>query len=581
MCGILGQINAPDLPDRFEEALACLGRRGPDALGIYRDPIHPVALGHTRLSIVDLSAAANQPLSNETGEVWLVANGEIYNAPSLRAQLEDRGHRFHSRSDNETILHAWEEWGPSCVERLRGMFAFGIWDRRQRALFLARDRLGIKPLYIRSDGARVTFASEARALLPLLEDRPPLDPLSLGYLLTIGYIPAPRSVYQGIEKLEPGTWRLLSLDGQSRAQRYWSPPDSADAGSSGRAAFGPLFQEVCEEHLQADVPCGLLLSAGLDSTAVAAALFNAGAKVNSFTVSFPELAENEAPLARRKARRFGFPFFEIPIPRFDAMAALERTGSIYDEPQAFTALATQHAVCAHAAQRNKVVLAGDGGDEALGGYRWYREDGKPGFPPDLDAFAHASPYHRHLARLAVVFTPHELGSLFDLGGETFTDELMIEPLERWHSPALKGSRPWQRIDLMTFCADCILPKVDQASMACGIEARVPFLDHRIVEWGIGKPCDAREDLEPKHELLDFLAPVLSPELTRFPKQGFSLRALDGLDWNLAQATLASTLPAQLPFLSANWQKAIAPNAPRRAKKIAALLLFESWRRHHP
>src|SRR5690606_20419068 len=132
----------------------------------------------------------------------------------------------------------------------------------------------------------------------------------------------------------------------------------------------------------------------------------------------------------------------------------------------------------------------------------------------------------------------------------FTDEHMIEPLQRWHAPALKGSRAWQRIDLMTFCADCILPKVDQASMACGIEARVPFLDHRIVEWGIGKPPDAREHLEPKHELVDFLAPVLSPELTRFPKQGFSLRALDGLDWNLAQASLASTLPAQIPFLSA-------------------------------
>ena len=353
MCGIAAYFGqpAPRLT-AGAEALAALARRGPDSEGQWSSPNGDAWLGHRRLSIIDLSAAGNQPMFSEDGTLALVCNGEIYNYPDLRRLLEAHGHRFKSRSDSESIIHAYREWGEACLERLEGMFAFVLWDLRNRRAFAARDRIGIKPLYFAVGEDRLALASDARAVGSLLPETPGIDPLAVAYVLTLGYVPSPHSIWRGIRKLEAGHSLSWRPGAPLRLARYWAPPAElrAEPASPDRTWSG-LFDKVLREHLLSDVPMSLFLSGGLDSSAVAAGLHDLGERVDAVTVSFPENADSdEAPTAAKTAAHLGMPHRSVPLTIGDTSRLRWDTVAALDEPQGYSAPLTMFAVSREAAR---------------------------------------------------------------------------------------------------------------------------------------------------------------------------------------------------------------------------------------
>lgn len=583
MCGILAYIGSRP-PTGFRGALDTLSHRGPDAVGLYQAPSGRAALGHRRLAIIDLSEAGNQPLFNEDRSLALVCNGEIYNYPVLRRELERLGHRFASDSDSEVILHAYEEWGTGCLDRFLGMFAFMLHDARSDEIFAARDHAGIKPLCyaVLPDG--LLLASDARAILPLLADRR-LNRRAACHLLTLGYVPAPLSIWEGVSKLEPGHW-LLARDGRIDVRRWWTPPADLDP-SLAPEDFPALFEEAVADHLLSDVPVALFLSGGMDSTAVALAAGARGTKPIAFTVSFPDSPSDEKPIAASVAASMGLDHRVRDLSVNDVDALLGTTMAAFDEPQGYSALLSMMLVSRAAAADFKVVLSGDGGDESFAGYTWYGKAGagvrprgllgrlldrlRPPRPATWSEFARLSPLAAHARQLFPRFLPHEAGELL---GVEFGMADMLAPLERHFEPDLPLVRALQRVDLMTFCTDSILAKVDRASMAHSLEVRVPFLDRRVIEFGLRLPV--AESHQPKHAVRRYLETRGAPrEVMDHPKQGFSLRCLNALDWGRIASALRSGTLVSSGVIPESRITACDLGAPGR---VWTLLQFEIWAR---
>ncbi len=597
MCGIVCQVGHISEAEILQKALDSLSHRGPDSQGMWLAESHLAWLGHRRLSIVDLSEAGNQPMTGEDGQIWLVCNGEIYNYPTLKSTLEALGHVFHSNSDSEAIIHAYEQWGERAVEQLEGMFAFALWDERRHKLLAARDRIGIKPLlYHESSEGGLVLASEASALLPFLPDKA-VDPLALAYAMTLGYIPAPHSIWRGIRKLEPGRYMTWEPDKGLSIKRYWAPPDRL---SEGDGLWEEIFEKVLAEHLLSDVPIGLFLSGGLDSTSVAAGLHNLDVTVTAITVGFPGSEFDETPVAAQVASHMGHIHKSVPLEVDDVWGLIEKVADAFDEPQTYSALLSMYLVSQVAAEDFKVVLAGDGGDEVFGGYSWYNrlDDNFPlrrrvarkllrplvrmGAPPAVRKraaayFASSSLLHRHAWRLHPRFLPEEAEAILSPTGLRFSDEEMLEPLRKHYEPTLPARRALQRVDLMTFCTDSILAKVDRASMAHSLEVRVPFLDRRVIEWGLSRPPDPREAEQSKVILRDYLKSRAPHEVLEHPKQGFSLRVLDDFDWDAAVDRIAVSPWVNEGYWSpTEWRKATLPGVPHRTGRIWALLMLAVW-----
>jgi asparagine synthase (glutamine-hydrolysing) len=597
MCGIVGVVGAGIERGRCEAAVTALAHRGPDSAGTWASDDGRVFLGHRRLSIVDLSEAGNQPFHGEDGAVVAVCNGEIYNYPALRAELEGRGRRFRSRSDNEAVVHAYAEWGDACVDHMEGMFAFILWDARAGRLLAARDRVGIKPLYWapRADG--VLLASEASALVRLMTPRPEPDPEALAHVMTLGYVPSPGSVWRGVRKLEAGHALTWSAGDGVRTRCYWEPPREL-GGDSGKA-WGERFEGVLREHLMSDVPVGLFLSGGLDSSSVALGLNALGQKVEALTVGFPEAPSDEAAIAADTARHLGLGHIGIPIRVGDVDRLADQVAAAFDEPQGYSALLPMYLVCREAVRTHKVVLAGDGGDEVLGGYRWYfgldplpeararwmraalRPVVRRGASPAtrgraMAHFARCSVLHRHAARLFPRFLPEEAEALLAPMGLRFDDARMLAPLERHFEPRLPLARALQRVDLMTFCTDSILAKVDRASMAHSLEVRVPFLDRRIVEWGLSRPEVPTVETESKGVLRGYLDGRVPPAVLEHPKQGFSMRILGNYDWDEAMDRIGEGVWVREGYWSADWERLVAPGVPYRNARLWTLLFLTRW-----
>ena len=518
--------------------------RGPDDAG-YSEISGPgqmlAQLGHRRLSIQDLSAAGAQPMRAAAGRYTIIYNGEIYNTAELRGALAEKGFVPRSTGDTELVLEGFAVWGPAVLDRLHGIFAFAIFDEETGAVFLARDRLGIKPLYVTQAPGSLAVSSDARALRDLGYG-PALDPEALALYLMLGYVPSPRSIWTGIEKLEAGEWMWWHLDERVERGHYWRAPDATDTeGDSGELA--DLIDTVVEEQLLSDVPVGLFLSAGIDSSIIASSVAGLGSlasKVCALSVSFPDNpARDEAAMAERTAAQLGLDIKRLALSgdpnqfHAEAMATL-------DEPLGFTAIATQAAVSRLAAEAGlKVVLSGDGGDEVFGGYRWYDPLQTAAVPPrirpmDFRTWARARDYDRdtrfrqnswlfdHAQSVLPSFRPdHVADMLEDMTLEHAVD-LLETTLSRHDAPNLPAKRRAQRLDLMTFCSDAIVAKVDRAGMAYSIEARPPLLDHRIVEWGLSRPVTPAFDDEPKSPLRAILRARGLHHLVDLPKRGFSL-----------------------------------------------------------
>ena len=562
MCGIAGIMDSTgrrpidaDLLRRMTDRIA---HRGPDGSGFHLAP--GIGLGHRRLAIIDV-AGGQQPLFNEDGTVAITFNGEIYNFQELMTELTSKGHRFRTHSDTEVIVHAWEEWGEACLQRLRGMFAFALWDERQEILFLARDRLGKKPLYYaRLDDGRVLFGSELKALLVCPDLRRDLDPTAIEDYFAYGYVPESKSIYRSVGKLPPAHYLTVRRGRAMPApQAYWDlsfgEPVAIDAAQAAEELVARLGEAV-KIRLISEVPLGAFLSGGVDSSAVVALMAGAIDPVNTFSIGFKQAAFDESAYAERVARQYRTRHLGriVDADDFDFVG---RLATIYDEPFADSSAIPTFRVCALARERVTVALSGDGGDELFAGYRRYRwhqreEQIRDLVPaglrrvvfgtlgriyPKLDwaprrfrakaTFAELAGdsldgYFRNISML----NDEARGRLFSAG---FKRELQgyqaKEQLER-HFAAAPTDDPLSRAqyaDIKTYLPGDILTKVDRASMASSLEVRAPFLDHRFAEWSARLPAALKlHGGEGKHVLKRGLAPLLPQDILHRAKQGFSV-----------------------------------------------------------
>ena len=528
MCGILGQIEShqPIEPGSFARMLATLAARGPDGSGTRVLRQGRVALGHRRLAILDLSENAAQPMSNEDGTLWLTFNGEIYNFRELRKQLQAAGHRFRSEGDSEVILHAYEEWGDDCVLRLRGIFAFGLWDDRRERLLLARDRLGVKPLYYWAHAQGLVFASQPRAILEHPRFRREVDARAFQHYLVYRYVPDDLAIWAGMNKL-PAAHRLVFDRRGVRRDRYWEvryAPIVRNAQEAARLVRDKL-EEAVRMQLVSDVPVGVFLSGGIDSSTTAAIATRVlERRLPSFTIGFDVEESDEREFARATSRFLGTLAHEEVLTLDAALRLIPDFVAIHDEPF-FDHSSLPTLAVARLARRFgvPVILSGDGADELFAGYHWYEETPaarKPGW--------------RRLAKRlhgagADLFAAH-LANVSPLGPVSASDLLVGVPgfdplrlLRRFDQPAAPRVTRLQLADLRTFLVDDVLLKVDHASMACGVEVRVPFLDHELVELAFS--IDSRVIFsrgERKALLKRAAASWLPPEILTSRKKGFSI-----------------------------------------------------------
>jgi asparagine synthase (glutamine-hydrolysing) len=561
MCGIAGIVAAGQL--RGDEAVRVqsmrdvLVHRGPDDAGLYVDDA--AALGHRRLSIVDL-AAGHQPLANEDETVWIVFNGEIYNHAALRTRLEPSGHRYRTRCDTETIVHAYEEWGDACVEHLRGMFAFAVWDRTRRRLLLARDRLGVKPLYWTVAGDRLLFGSEIKSLLASGLVRAEADDSRLPELLSTRYTSGAATLYKGIHRLLPGH-TLVFEDGRVSTRRYWDVPAGREGDGVAHQSdrdivdrFRALLDEAVRIRLMADVPLGMFLSGGLDSSAIAALMARMiGRPLQTFSVAFGERAFSELDYARQVSRAIGADAHEIVIDDRDFFGALPRLIWHEDEPIAHPSSVPLYFVSELARQHVKVVLTGEGSDELLAGYgkyprslvNWHAAGVYGVIPAPLRGWVAGQVVPRLPARLrryaarsflAMPRTPEAMFfDTFAAIGIARQRTLLapgVAPVDAAH--AYGPSREYfdapngrstllDRLlytDLKTYLVE-LLMKQDQMSMAASIESRVPFLDHHLVEFAAALPPRFKlRGFTTKWILREAVRAILPPDILSRPKMGF-------------------------------------------------------------
>ncbi len=563
MCGICG-FNWAD--ERLIETMKdTLVHRGPDADGTYVAP--GISLGHRRLSIVDLSEAGRQPLANEDGTVWITFNGEIYNHAQLRARLESRGHVFRGRSDTESIVHAYEEFGLDFVRHLTGMFAFAIWDAPRRRLVLVRDRLGIKPLYYTVAGGQLRFASEIKALLadPLV----PRQINSQGLFDLVGYefTPAPQTLFAGVMKLLPGCMLVLESDGTQRLSRYWSLESKPVEPSP--SALCELLEQACTEHMMSDVPVGAFLSGGIDSSSVVSFLSECvPSGLQTFALGYRESSFSEFEHARRVADHFQTQHRELLVRPVDA-GAIERAVWHLDEPTTDPSNLPFMLICEEARRYVKVALSGDGGDELLMGYdrfraskacsllawlplplrqRLYRavidglgdDDIKKGPRNTVKRFLQGAllPSAGEHLRWQYFLDPGTARDIFKPDLLQGLDCDPFAPVKRWSTgaPSERGLRE-QYIELNTILPDSVLMKVDKMSMAHGLEVRPPFLDHRVVEYCYSLPTSAKLNGFTTKWLLKCAMRERLPEgIAMRSKQGFSIPMKNWIRGELLELT---------------------------------------------
>jgi asparagine synthase (glutamine-hydrolysing) len=563
MCGIAGIFDLKGRAELDANLLLAMNQtqfhRGPDEGDVYLEP--GVALAHRRLSIIDLSSG-QQPMLSADGNLCVVYNGEIYNFMELAEQLKAKGYRFRTRCDTEVILYAWQEWGTACVEHFRGMFAFALHDRKSGSLFLARDRLGIKPLfYSLLPDQKMVFGSELKVLKAHPQLPRKLEPRAVEDYFALGYIPEPKTIYQGVFKLAPGHTLLLKRGQVIPAQQeYWDVPFSPIAIASEASLREELLErmrEAVDIRLVSEVPLGAFLSGGVDSSAVVAMM--AGLQdgpVNTCAIGFNVKQFNETEFARQVAQRYNTNHFEQTVDS-DDFDLLDTLANLYDEPYADSSAIPTYRVCQLARQRGTVALSGDGGDEHFAGYRRYRwhmnEESlrsrlplglrKPLFGtlgrlyPKADwapRIFRAKTTFESLARNSVEAYLHSVSltsasqrqSMFSEGLKRELQGYSVQEVFDHHARRSPTDDPLsliQYLDMKTYLVGDILTKVDRASMAHSLEVRVPLLDHKFVEWVSGIPANYKlRGKEGKYLLKKSLEPHLPRDVLYRPKMGFGV-----------------------------------------------------------
>jgi len=551
MCGIAGIVSLEGKPV-FEQELRnmCLAiaHRGPDDEGFYFGP--GVGLGMRRLSIIDLDSG-RQPVSNEDGSVWVVFNGEIYNFQELRREMEGRGHVFYTRSDTETIVHLYEEYGNHCVDHLRGMFAFALWDERRRQLLVARDRLGIKPLYYAEIGGRILFASELKAILQLPEAGRNLNWSAVAHLFSFLTTPPTEAIIDGVRKLEPGHLLTASPGRAPVIERYWDlnfEPDYGREEDYFVERVRGLLEESVRLHMVSDVPLGAFLSGGIDSSSIVATAARLSPEpLKTFSIGFSEPDYNELDHARLVATLNATDHHELTLGP-DALDQMEDLAWHLDEPFGDSSAIPTYMVSKLASESVKVVLSGDGGDELFAGYDKYlveqRERSRQSLPAPvrsvLGAIGRTMPngmrgrnFLRHISLTGAeryldaitFFRRDDMKGLFQ--PEVFE---LLAPYQPWRAKAAyleSSDRNWlsklQALDVKNYLPLDILTKVDRMSMAHSIEARVPLLDHKLVEFAATIPPEMNlRGGTTKYVLKRAMKGILPERIVNRPKRGFAV-----------------------------------------------------------
>ena len=547
MCGIYGAFSTdaerPIRADVLERMAHALAHRGPDGGG--RHLTGSFGMGMCRLSIIDLTGG-DQPMSNEDGTVWVVFNGEIYNYRELTADLIARGHRFATASDTEVLVHLYEEYGERCVEPLRGMFAYAIWDGARRELLLGRDRLGIKPLFYAATPAGFLFGSELKALIQSPWLSPRLDRRGLTAYLQYGYVPDPLSILDGVAKVPPGHTLSIRSGRPGVPLRYWQPTGhfKAEAAAGGEAQIAEDLWERLEEavrfHLVSDVPVGAFLSGGVDSTAVVSIMARATRRpIKTFSVGFREDRYNELPHARQVAQAYGTEHHELLVEPND-LKVLEELLSSFDEPFADSSAIPTYLVSRLARQHVKVVLSGDGGDELFAGYDRYVVDHRRRYLGLLGDMGFGAALRTASALLPVGCGRNTLYNLSLPRLQRYADAVSLFPRQALRAilpdadasrvdiasladPDLDALSQLQDLDLKTYLPGDILTKLDRMSMANSLEARVPLLDHPLVEFACSLPPELRLRAGiTKYLLKRALDGRVPAEALTRPKQGFAV-----------------------------------------------------------
>jgi asparagine synthase (glutamine-hydrolysing) len=525
MCGICGELRFDGVQpgnSTVTAMMARLERRGPDAAGRYADG--PVALGHRRLSIIDLSERSNQPLVDEQLGLVLVFNGTIYNYPQLREQLTARGYRFFTGGDSEVILKAYAEWGEDCPQHLHGMFAFAVWDIRRQVLFMARDRFGIKPLYYSLDRKRLRFASTSQALLATGGLDTAIDPVALHHHLTLhAVVPAPRTLLRGLRKLPPAHSMTVHADGSNRVQRYWQlQPVVPAAGMSEwewiDAVHEALTRAVERRRTIADVPVGILLSGGLDSSLLVALLAEAGGgELHTFSVGFedqPEERGHEFEFSDMVADLYATKHQRFSIPNSEVLARLPEAVDNMAEPMVGQDAVAFYLLGERVSQAVKVVQSGQGADEVFAGYFWYPQM-HAAAGSDIERFRDFYFDRSHEELLETIDPRHH--------GPDYTSPRVAHGLAQ--SGAARFLNRVLSFDATTLIVDDPVKRVDNMTMAWGLEARVPFLDHELVELVIGAPPELKLKSGGKHMLKAIARDLLPDVVIDRPKGYFPVPAL--------------------------------------------------------
>jgi asparagine synthase (glutamine-hydrolysing) len=632
MCGIAGQVAfGPDgaaSRGTVEAMCAAIAHRGPDDTGVWVGG--RAALGNRRLSIIDL-AGGHQPLSSEDGGVWAVQNGEIYNYRALVQELTARGHVFRTASDTEVLVHGYEEYGPAIAERLRGMFAFAVWDAAAERLVVARDRLGIKPLVYRVDETGITFASEIKALLAAGAPRQ-LDRLALHDYLSFNYVPGPRTIFEGIAKLPAG--HLLTWDAASgvEVRRWWDfpaqgePPAEARDFAGAKAALRERLEDAVAATMVSDVPVGAFLSGGLDSSLVVALMGRVTEQpVRTFAVGFREKSYDERPWARRVAAHCGTEHHELVVEP-DIRDIVQRLALTFDEPFADSSAVGAWVVAEAAVKHVKVMLSGDGGDEVFGGYVIYQADRLAGLYRRLPALLG----ERALPAIAERLPASDAKMSWELKLKRFTRHARLDPaaahgawrlifgeedkrrlyasnghgtraagaglpdslevLRRLYA-AYPGDDRLNRflvLDARLSLVDDMLTKVDRTSMAHGLEVRVPLLDHELVEWVTRLPSDLKvRGLTLKVLLREVAKDLLPQDVARRPKAGFHVPVPAWLKGELAplveEVLGEDTVRRQGVFEPAAVRAVVEAHRAGRenlSRNVWGLLMFGLWYRSY-
>jgi asparagine synthase (glutamine-hydrolysing) len=643
VCGIAGFLerkNSSPLIETVEAMSGTMRHRGPDASGVWVDESAGLALGHRRLSVLDLSPSGSQPMASVTGRYVLSYNGEIYNYLEVRRELEQAGHgSWRGHSDTEVLLAGFEKWGiAATLQRLNGMFALATWDRDQRVLTLARDRLGEKPLYYGWLKTSFVFGSELSALQAHPDWRQSVDRSALAMYLRFNCVPAPFTIFEGIRKLPPATFAQVSRTdaiGQVRVTAYWSASDAFQRGlddpypgtvQDAEEDLDALLRDAVRGRMQADVPLGAFLSGGVDSTVVVAMMQAQSSRpVRTFSIGSPVKAYDEAPFAKAVAQHLGTTHTEQYVEAADALGVVPLLGRMYDEPFSDSSQIPTYLVSRLARQHVTVSLSGDGGDELFGGYNrylwtaelWKKTKWMPrrarvviaaflrGVPPmTWQAVLERVPFGPRALRSGTIGDKiHKLAGIVDaegpidmyarlvshwrdpnsivLGAKEYRS--ILDSKDRWPKAAT-DSQQMMSLDLLTYLPDDILVKLDRASMAVSLEGRVPFLDHRVVEFAARLPLHMLiRGEEGKYLLRRVLQRYVPRRLTDRPKAGFGVPIdhwLRGPLREWAEALLSTSRLEREGYFDAKpirerWDQHIAGHA-NWSYQIWDILMFQAW-----